>query len=109
MIRLLYNLIAFAFSLPLSQLEKLIEGLKSPDTSLLLPDLLPMTDPFGSTSDAVIGKSLSVSSVMPAVGIGDTLAWGLGVEGRSAPRPLQPLHMVGIQQSRLLAPFCYCK
>ncbi|XP_059799115.1 AP2-associated protein kinase 1 isoform X4 [Balaenoptera ricei] len=34
--------------------EKLIEGLKSPDTSLLLPDLLPMTDPFGSTSDAVI-------------------------------------------------------
>ncbi|XP_057413732.1 AP2-associated protein kinase 1 isoform X7 [Balaenoptera acutorostrata] len=35
--------------------EKLIEGLKSPDTSLLLPDLLPMTDPFGSTSDAVIG------------------------------------------------------
>uniref|UniRef100_A0A8C0DQJ1 AP2-associated protein kinase 1 n=1 Tax=Balaenoptera musculus TaxID=9771 RepID=A0A8C0DQJ1_BALMU len=45
--------------------EKLIEGLKSPDTSLLLPDLLPMTDPFGSTSDAVIGKVIiSVSSVM---------------------------------------------
>uniref|UniRef100_A0A8C5XQU1 AP2-associated protein kinase 1 n=1 Tax=Microcebus murinus TaxID=30608 RepID=A0A8C5XQU1_MICMU len=45
--------------------EKLIEGLKSPDTSLLLPDLLPMTDPFGSTSDAVIGKvTISVSSVM---------------------------------------------
>ncbi|KAH0510851.1 AP2-associated protein kinase 1 [Microtus ochrogaster] len=35
--------------------EKLIEGLKSPDTSLLLPDLLPMADPFGSTSDAVTG------------------------------------------------------
>ncbi|XP_074063924.1 AP2-associated protein kinase 1 isoform X6 [Macrotis lagotis] len=35
--------------------EKLIEGLKSPSTSLLLPDLLPMADPFGSTSDAVNG------------------------------------------------------
>ena len=49
----------------LPNLEKLIEGLKSPDTSLLLPDLLPMTDPFGSTSDAVIGKViLFVSSVV---------------------------------------------
>lgn len=49
----------------LPNLEKLIEGLKSPDTSLLLPDLLPMTDPFGSTSDAVIGKVVvSVSSVL---------------------------------------------
>lgn len=46
----------FFTSLP--NLEKLIEGLKSPDTSLLLPDLLPMTDPFGSTSDAVTGKVL---------------------------------------------------
>lgn len=53
----------FFTSLP--NLEKLIEGLKSPDTSLLLPDLLPMTDPFGSTSDAAIGKvSISVSLVM---------------------------------------------
>lgn len=49
----------------LPNLEKLIEGLKSPDTSLLLPDLLPMTDPFGSTSDAVIGKVIiSVSSAL---------------------------------------------
>lgn len=48
----------------LPDLEKLIEGLKSPDTSLLLPDLLPMTDPFGSTSDAVIGNVIFVSSVM---------------------------------------------
>lgn len=49
----------------LPTLEKLIEGLKSPDTSLLLPDLLPMTDPFGSTSDAVTGKVIiSVSSVV---------------------------------------------
>ncbi|KAL2099979.1 hypothetical protein ACEWY4_004373 [Coilia grayii] len=29
--------------------EKLIEGLKSPDTSLLLPDLLSLNDPFGSS------------------------------------------------------------
>ncbi|XP_027721108.1 AP2-associated protein kinase 1 isoform X5 [Vombatus ursinus] len=35
--------------------EKLIEGLKSPSTSLLLPDLLPLADPFGSSSDAVNG------------------------------------------------------
>uniref|UniRef100_A0A8C1A7S0 non-specific serine/threonine protein kinase n=1 Tax=Cyprinus carpio carpio TaxID=630221 RepID=A0A8C1A7S0_CYPCA len=31
--------------------EKLIEGLKSPDTSLMLPDLLSMADPFGSSID----------------------------------------------------------
>ncbi|XP_051541250.1 AP2-associated protein kinase 1-like isoform X3 [Myxocyprinus asiaticus] len=31
--------------------EKLIEGLKSPDTSLMLPDLLSMADPFGSSMD----------------------------------------------------------
>ncbi|XP_051973254.1 AP2-associated protein kinase 1-like isoform X1 [Xyrauchen texanus] len=31
--------------------EKLIEGLKSPDTTLLLPDLLSMSDPFGSSMD----------------------------------------------------------
>lgn len=29
--------------------EKLIEGLKSPDASLMLPDLLSMSDPFGSS------------------------------------------------------------
>ncbi|XP_076215061.1 AP2-associated protein kinase 1 isoform X6 [Aptenodytes patagonicus] len=40
--------------LPLSDTpEKLIEGLKSPETALLLPDILPLADPFGSTSDAV--------------------------------------------------------
>lgn len=37
--------------------EKLIEGLKSPEPALLLPDLLPLADPFGSTSDAVNGKA----------------------------------------------------
>ncbi|XP_075766938.1 AP2-associated protein kinase 1 isoform X10 [Pelodiscus sinensis] len=35
--------------------EKLIEGLKSPETALLLPDILPLADPFGCTSDAVNG------------------------------------------------------
>ncbi|KAM7080911.1 AP2-associated protein kinase 1 isoform 5-T6 [Ciconia maguari] len=35
--------------------EKLIEGLKSPETALLLPDILPLADPFGSTSDPVNG------------------------------------------------------
>ncbi|XP_058050257.1 AP2-associated protein kinase 1 isoform X10 [Ahaetulla prasina] len=33
--------------------EKLIEGLKSPEPALLLPDLLPLADPFDSTSDAM--------------------------------------------------------
>nr|XP_006119155.1 AP2-associated protein kinase 1 isoform X7 [Pelodiscus sinensis] len=42
--------------LPLSDTpEKLIEGLKSPETALLLPDILPLADPFGCTSDAVNG------------------------------------------------------
>ncbi|XP_033375276.1 AP2-associated protein kinase 1 [Parus major] len=42
--------------LPLSDTpEKLIEGLKSPEPALLLPELLPLADPFGSTSDAVNG------------------------------------------------------
>uniref|UniRef100_A0A663EAJ1 non-specific serine/threonine protein kinase n=1 Tax=Aquila chrysaetos chrysaetos TaxID=223781 RepID=A0A663EAJ1_AQUCH len=46
--------------LPLSDTpEKLIEGLKSPETALLLPDILPLADPFGSTSDAVNGKNNS--------------------------------------------------
>ncbi|XP_023658104.2 AP2-associated protein kinase 1-like isoform X1 [Paramormyrops kingsleyae] len=31
--------------------EKLIEGLRSPDASLLLPDLLPLTDPFGTPAE----------------------------------------------------------
>ncbi|XP_077787343.1 AP2-associated protein kinase 1 isoform X19 [Podarcis muralis] len=40
--------------LPLSDTpEKLIEGLKSPEPALLLPDILPLADPFGSTPDAV--------------------------------------------------------
>uniref|UniRef100_A0A4W2H8J8 AP2-associated protein kinase 1 n=1 Tax=Bos indicus x Bos taurus TaxID=30522 RepID=A0A4W2H8J8_BOBOX len=59
---------AFAASSFSAGTEKLIEGLKSPDTSLLLPDLLPMTDPFGSTSDAVIEKAdVAVESLIPGL------------------------------------------
>ncbi|KAM6221740.1 LOW QUALITY PROTEIN: AP2-associated protein kinase 1 [Rhynchocyon petersi] len=48
--------------------EKLIEGLKSPDSSLLCPDLLPMTDPFGSSSDALIEKTdTAVESLIPGL------------------------------------------
>lgn len=50
------------FPLPASP-EKLIEGLKSPEPALLLPDILPLADPFGSTSDAVNGKILRASGV----------------------------------------------
>ncbi|XP_072004968.1 AP2-associated protein kinase 1 isoform X7 [Engystomops pustulosus] len=42
--------------LPLSETpEKLIEGLKSPEPQLLLPHLVQLADPFGSTSEAVNG------------------------------------------------------
>ncbi|XP_065515412.1 AP2-associated protein kinase 1 isoform X1 [Lathamus discolor] len=48
--------------------EKLIEGLKSPETALLLPDILPLADPFGSTSDAVNGKAdVAVESLIPGL------------------------------------------
>ncbi|NXE40240.1 AAK1 kinase, partial [Ptilorrhoa leucosticta] len=55
--------------LPLSDTpEKLIEGLKSPEPALLLPDLLPLADPFGSTSDAVNGKpDVAVESLIPGL------------------------------------------
>lgn len=45
--------------------EKLIEGLKSPEPALLLPELLPLADPFGSTSDAVNGKGPGLSPRVP--------------------------------------------
>ncbi|NXP19769.1 AAK1 kinase, partial [Scytalopus superciliaris] len=48
--------------------EKLIEGLKSPEPALLLPELLPLADPFGSTSDAVNGKAdVAVESLIPGL------------------------------------------
>ncbi|NWU19396.1 AAK1 kinase, partial [Dyaphorophyia castanea] len=55
--------------LPLSDTpEKLIEGLKSPEPALLLPELLPLADPFGSTSDAVNGKpDVAVESLIPGL------------------------------------------
>ncbi|XP_044273411.1 AP2-associated protein kinase 1 isoform X3 [Varanus komodoensis] len=55
--------------LPLSDTpEKLIEGLRSPEPALLLPDILPLADPFGSTSDAVNGKAdLTAESLIPGL------------------------------------------
>ncbi|NXQ13285.1 AAK1 kinase, partial [Peucedramus taeniatus] len=55
--------------LPLSDTpEKLIEGLKSPEPALLLPELLPLADPFGSTADAVNGKAdVAVESLIPGL------------------------------------------
>ncbi|MGH0125739.1 UNVERIFIED_CONTAM: hypothetical protein FKN15_001573 [Acipenser sinensis] len=41
--------------------EKLIEGLKSPELPLLLPDLLPLADPFGSSTEGSYNGNLSVS------------------------------------------------
>lgn len=89
MIHLLYDLIAYLpFLYLFPNLEKLIEGLKSPDTSLLFPDLLPMTDPFGSTSDAVTGKipvcSFSHACYMCVCTGGGALAWG-GSGGQKYP------------------------
>uniref|UniRef100_W5NCR6 non-specific serine/threonine protein kinase n=1 Tax=Lepisosteus oculatus TaxID=7918 RepID=W5NCR6_LEPOC len=56
--------------LPLSDTpEKLIEGLKSPETSLLLPDLLPLADPFGSSAESSNnGKvEVCVDSLIPGL------------------------------------------
>ncbi|XP_035234321.1 AP2-associated protein kinase 1-like isoform X5 [Anguilla anguilla] len=51
--------------------EKLIEGLKSPETSLLLPDLLPLADPFGSSaegsSNAAGNAEMAVDSLIPGL------------------------------------------
>ncbi|XP_041334744.1 AP2-associated protein kinase 1 isoform X3 [Pyrgilauda ruficollis] len=55
--------------LPLSDTpEKLIEGLKSPEPALLLPELLPLADPFGSTADTANGKAaVAVESLIPGL------------------------------------------
>uniref|UniRef100_A0A8C5RIA7 AP2 associated kinase 1 n=1 Tax=Laticauda laticaudata TaxID=8630 RepID=A0A8C5RIA7_LATLA len=48
--------------------EKLIEGLKSPEPPLLLPNILPLADPFGSTSDVMNGKAeLTAESLIPGL------------------------------------------
>lgn len=44
-----YRVMVWARLLVSSLTEKLIEGLKSPDASLMLPDLLSLSDPFGSS------------------------------------------------------------
>ncbi|XP_075063510.1 AP2-associated protein kinase 1 isoform X5 [Mixophyes fleayi] len=55
--------------LPLSDTpEKLIEGLKSPEPQLLLPHLVQLVDPFGSTSTTVNGKAEPVvESLIPGL------------------------------------------
>uniref|UniRef100_A0A452HP82 non-specific serine/threonine protein kinase n=1 Tax=Gopherus agassizii TaxID=38772 RepID=A0A452HP82_9SAUR len=59
---------AFSSSSFTAASEKLIEGLKSPETALLLPDILPLADPFGCTSDAVNGKDdIPVESLIPGL------------------------------------------
>lgn len=47
-------------------LEKLIEGLKSPDTSsLMLPDLLSLSDPFGgSVEESAKGVCVCVCALL---------------------------------------------
>ncbi|XP_036384232.1 AP2-associated protein kinase 1-like isoform X2 [Megalops cyprinoides] len=46
--------------------EKLIEGLKSPETSLLLPDLLSLADPFGSSTEGT-ENDVRVGSLIPGL------------------------------------------
>uniref|UniRef100_A0A671SC27 non-specific serine/threonine protein kinase n=1 Tax=Sinocyclocheilus anshuiensis TaxID=1608454 RepID=A0A671SC27_9TELE len=51
--------------------KKLIEGLKSPDTSLMLPDLLSMADPFGCSiddtrDDPLIGEDSLLGCSLPS-------------------------------------------
>ncbi|XP_056322463.1 AP2-associated protein kinase 1 [Danio aesculapii] len=49
--------------------EKLIEGLKSPDTSLMLPDLLSMADPFGSSIEETrdVNTDVCLDSLIPGL------------------------------------------
>ncbi|XP_044135209.1 AP2-associated protein kinase 1 isoform X3 [Bufo gargarizans] len=59
---------AFGPSLFSGGAEKLIEGLKSPEPQLLLPHLVQLADPFGSTSEAVNGKAEPVvESLIPGL------------------------------------------
>ncbi|KAF7665641.1 hypothetical protein LDENG_00136120 [Lucifuga dentata] len=49
--------------------EKLIEGLKSPETSLLLPDLLPLADPFNISAESFTNAKaeVCVDSLIPGL------------------------------------------
>ncbi|XP_069622659.1 AP2-associated protein kinase 1 isoform X2 [Ranitomeya imitator] len=59
---------AFGPSLFSGGTEKLIEGLKSPEPQLLLPHLVQLADPFGSTSETVNGKAEPVvESLIPGL------------------------------------------
>ncbi|XP_064823868.1 AP2-associated protein kinase 1-like isoform X4 [Oncorhynchus masou masou] len=62
--------------------EKLIEGLKSPETCLLLPDLLPLADPFSSCGE---GNSNAAAKADMYV---DSLILGLDTASASLPDPL---------------------
>ncbi|XP_029572964.1 AP2-associated protein kinase 1 isoform X10 [Salmo trutta] len=62
--------------------EKLIEGLKSPETCLLLPDLLPLADPFSSFGE---GNSNAAAKADMYV---DSLILGLETASASLPDPL---------------------
>ncbi|XP_041089448.1 AP2-associated protein kinase 1 isoform X3 [Polyodon spathula] len=56
--------------LPLSDTpEKLIEGLKSPEPPLLLPELLPLADPFGSSTEGSYNGKVDavVDSLIPGL------------------------------------------
>ncbi|XP_035641526.1 AP2-associated protein kinase 1-like isoform X14 [Oncorhynchus keta] len=59
--------------------EKLIEGLKSPETCLLLPDLLPLADPFSSCGE---GNSNAAAKADTNV---DSLILGLDTASASLP------------------------
>ncbi|XP_045562884.1 AP2-associated protein kinase 1 isoform X19 [Salmo salar] len=59
--------------------EKLIEGLKSPETCLLLPDLLPLADPFSSCGE---GNSNAAAKADMYV---DSLILGLETASASLP------------------------
>ncbi|XP_055775697.1 AP2-associated protein kinase 1-like isoform X5 [Salvelinus fontinalis] len=61
---------------------KLIEGLKSPETCLLLPHLLPMADPFSSCGE---GNSNAAAKADMYV---DSLILGLDTASASLPDPL---------------------
>uniref|UniRef100_A0A8C7CY39 non-specific serine/threonine protein kinase n=1 Tax=Oncorhynchus kisutch TaxID=8019 RepID=A0A8C7CY39_ONCKI len=62
--------------------EKLIEGLKSPETCLLLPDLLPLADPFSSCGE---GNSNAAAKADTYV---DSLILGLDTASAGLPDPL---------------------
>ncbi|XP_028654942.1 AP2-associated protein kinase 1 isoform X7 [Erpetoichthys calabaricus] len=98
--------------------EKLIEGLKSPETSLLLHDLLPLSDPFGSSVDSSNGKSdVLVDSLIPGLeapqaqrltsqtdSISSALT-GLNLEANGCQDPLTPSNNNSSTSEELIASY----